>query len=361
MDERKLDRLDSYLAEGDLSAVWFARPNGFAWLTGGDNRVDRAAEVGVAAAGYDGDGVTVVTDDIEGPRLAAEELPDPVAVETYPWHERSLAEAVADRSPDPAAADFPVPGFDDVDASGLRQPLTSDDVRRYRRLGTETAAAVEAVCRDAAREDTERAVAARLRGSLAERGIDAPVALVGGAERAGRYRHFTPKDVRLGDYALVSVTTTRGGLFASCTRTVAFDPPSWLRERHRSAARVEATALAATRAVGRRGGDAGAVFDAVRHAYAEEGYPEEWRSHHQGGAAGFAGREWIATPDSPDPVRIPMAYAWNPTVHGAKSEDTVLVREGGYETLTRTDDWPTRRVGAVDYDETFERPDVLER
>jgi hypothetical protein len=51
----RAERLDEYLAARDLEAVWFVRPNGFAWLTGGSNVVDRSASVGVAAAGYDGD------------------------------------------------------------------------------------------------------------------------------------------------------------------------------------------------------------------------------------------------------------------------------------------------------------------
>lgn len=354
-------RLDAFLAERGHAAVWFARPDGFAWLTGGDNAVDRAGDVGVAAAGYDGDGVTVVTNNVEGPRLRAEELPEDTRVETYAWHESSLAAAVAQRSPEPAAADFDVPGFERVDASALRQPLTPGDVDRYRALGTETAAAVEGVCRDAAPGDTERTVAADLRGALAARGIDASVALVGGAERARRYRHYTPQGVQLGGYALVSVTATRGGLYASCTRTVAFDPPAWLRERHLAAANVETTALAATRAHGRRGGTAGDAFAAIQDAYADLGYPDEWREHHQGGAAGYAGREWVATPDSAAPLELPMAYAWNPMVRGAKSEDTVLVDDDGYEALTATGEWPTRAVEAVGFDLTLQRPGVLVR
>ncbi|WP_255196351.1 M24 family metallopeptidase [Halorarius litoreus] len=357
---QRASRLDALLAARGLEAVWFARPDSFAWLTGGNNVVDRAGDVGVAAVGYDGS-LTVVTNDIEGLRLAAEELPSHVDIETFPWHESSLAEAVAERSPTPAAADFPVDGFAPVNASSLRQPLTERDVEQYRELGREVATAVEAVCRDAAPDVTERAVAADLRGRLADRGIDTPVALVGGARRAQQYRHYTPTETELGDYALVSVTASRGGLYASCTRTVAFDAPPWLTERHAAATGVEATALAATRSVGRRGGTADEVFHAMQDAYTAVGFDGEWREHHQGGAAGFTGREWIATPDSTERVHLPMAYAWNPTVQGAKSEDTVLVTDDGVEPLTRTGDWPERAASAVGFDLTLPRPVVLQR
>jgi Xaa-Pro aminopeptidase len=361
-------RLDAYLDSRDLAAVWFARPNSFAWLTGavgdhgaGDNVVDRGGDVGVAAAGYDGDGITVVTDSIEGRRLVEEELADEVDVETYTWHEGDLAGAVADTSPEPAAADFEVPGLGRVDASALRQPLTERQRERYRVFAAAVAAAVETVARDTHSTDLEREVAARLRGELA--GIDAatPVVLVGGGERARRYRHYTPKPEPLGDYALLSVTAERDGLYTSCTRTIAFGAPDWLRERTRAAMRVEATALAATRAVGTDGGTAGEVFAAIQDAYAAVGWDGEWRTHHQGGAAGYAGREWIATPDGDESVALPQGYAWNPTVQGAKSEDTHLVTADGVELLSGTGEWPTERVEAVGFDVTLARHAVLDR
>jgi len=68
----------------------------------------------------------VITDDIEADRLADEELPDAVAVESFPWHANSLAEAVTERSPAPAAADF------DVRASSARrrEPASAAPHRR---------------------------------------------------------------------------------------------------------------------------------------------------------------------------------------------------------------------------------------
>lgn len=357
------ERLDDYLDAQDLAAVWFARPASFAWVTGGTNVVDRASERGEAAVGYDGTNLTVVTNNIEGDRLGTEELPKEATVETCPWHRDTLADAVADESPRPAAADLPIAGFADVraDISDLRQPLTDTQVAQYRRLGATVATTVESVCRELSPSTTEQAAAGRLRGRLAEKNVDTPVALVGGERRAQAFRHYVPSDEELGAYALVSVTAERWGLHASCTRTVAFDPPTWLEGRHESAARVEAAALAATRRVGRRRGTAGDVFAAIRDAYDAVGYSEQWHNHHQGGAAGYASREWIATPDSETPVSLPMAYAWNPTIAGAKSEDTHLVTDDGFEALTMTGDWPTIDVRVEDHSTTVSRPAVLVR
>lgn len=344
IDPAKTNRLDSYLAEAGLEAVWFAQPANFAWLTGANNVVDREAGVGVAAVGYDGS-LRILTSNNEAPRFAEEELGD-VPVESFPWHEGTLAEAVAERSERPFEIDFDVSGAERVPATRLRTPLTERDVERYRALGHETATALESVCRTIEKSDSERAVAARLRERLSARGIDSPVLLVGGEERAPAYRHFPPTGSAIGGYALVSVTAQRGGLHASATRTVALDPPDWLAARHEAAMRVEAAALAATKRLSDEG-TVGDVFREIRDAYAEVRYPGEWREHHQGGATGFAGREWKATPEGTADLQTPMAYAWNPTVEGAKSEDTVLVGDG-VETLTMTGEWPVQEIDVDD-------------
>ncbi|WP_092905304.1 M24 family metallopeptidase [Halostagnicola kamekurae] len=375
----KLERLEDYLEDRDLDSIWFARPNSFAWLTGGSNVVDRSADAGVAAIGYDGDELTLLADNIEADRILTEECPDleqTPEIERFPWYETDLADALAEYAGENAAADIDLPWFERVDSSALRQPLTEQDRERYRDLGAETAAAVESVCHELQSEDTEHEVASALRVALSAREIEAPVVLVGGSERAPTYRHYTPKREQLGDYALVSVTAERDGLHASCTRTVAFDPPEWLEGRHEAATRVETTALAATREcatssvysvetdssetkTSAAAGAAGDVFEAIQHAYDAVGWDGEWQNHHQGGAAGFAGREWIATPDLEAAVRTPMAYAWNPTVQGAKSEGTVLVTDDGFEPLTTTGQWPTVTARAVDRDLELERPGIL--
>ena len=363
------ERLSAFLDRENLDAVWFGRPNSFSWLTGGSNVVDRDADIGVAAAGLTrSDGFVAVTDNIEAERLADEELPDAFDVRSVPWYESSLSSAVAEATPDPGAADFDVPGLDTIDASRLRRPLSPEDIERYRALGRDVAAAIERVAAELHPDDTEREVAGGLSIELATRGIESPVVLVGGGDRAQSYRHYTPSRTELGSYALLSVTAERGGLYASTTRTVAFDDaPGWLTDRHHAAMRVEATALGATYgAAGARSDGHGAetadtagdVFDAIVDAYDDLGESGEWRKHHQGGAAGFAGREWFATPQGDEPIEAPMAYAYNPTVRGAKSEDTVLVTDDGVEVLTRTGGWPTRTVSSLASEFTIERHTV---
>lgn len=96
-------------------------------------------------------------------------------------------------------------------------------------------------------------------------------------------------------------------------------------------------------------GTAADVFEVIRDANDGLGWAGEWRAHHQGGAAGYAGREWFASPDSDAPVTAPMAYAWNPTVQGAKSEGTWLLTANGLECFT-AGDWRREAYSAVGHD-----------
>jgi len=352
----KLERVAVLSERRALDELWFLKPANYAWLTGGDPVVDATSDVGVAAVGVGTDGVRVVAPNNERARIVAEELPAlesadiDVTVEEYGWETASLREAVHASVGGAVAADVALEDFERLDVTSLRAPMPRAERERYREACAETTAAVESVCPDLTQGTSEREAAAALAGALRRRGFAAPVVLVGGSTRARRHRHYAPTDASLGGFAHLSVVSNRGGQDVAVTRTLEFDPPPWLRERHDAACRVAATAAAATRAVGREGGPAGDVFDAVADAYEAVDYAGEWREHHQGGAIGYETREWTATPDSTTVVDLPMPFAWNPTVQGAKCEDTVLVAEDGIETLTAAPDWPTTTYDAVGFD-----------
>ena len=75
--------------------------------------------------------------------------------------------------------------------------------------------------------------------------------------------------------------------------------------------------------------------------------------------AGVEPRESVATASTPDSVSPGQAYAWNPSITGVKSEDTILVGEQNNEIITEMDGWPTINV-QID-NQTIKRPAILER
>jgi Xaa-Pro aminopeptidase len=49
---------------------------------------------------------------------------------------------------------------------------------------------------------------------------------------------------------------------------------------------------------------------------------------------GYASREIIATPQTQQEMQVGQAFAWNPSVTGAKAEETFVLTETGPEVLT---------------------------
>src|SRR5439155_23885005 len=93
----------------------------------------------------------------------------------------------------------------------------------------------------------------------------------------------------------------------------------------------------------RPGRTLGEIFKDLQRAYADHGQADQWQLHHQGGSTGYNPREAVGNPTSAVPVVENQAFAWNPSIVGAKSEDTVLIgADGKVEVLTaHSKDWPT--------------------
>jgi antitoxin VapB len=69
-------------------------------------------------------------------------------------------------------------------------------------------------------------------------------------------------------------------------------------------------------------------------------------------------REMVALPGSRESVFYRQVYAWNPSITGTKSEDSILVGAQDNEILTRIADWPTLPVSVSGRE--IERPAILE-
>ena len=127
-----------------------------------------------------------------------------------------------------------------------------------------------------------------------------------------------------------------------------------LIEKTRAVADIDATFIANTRP----GNRLGTIFHRAQAAYERTGFANEWTLHHQGGPASFEPRDYVATPSSEQVVASGQVYAWNPSITGTKSEDTILVGETENEILTAIAGWPNLTV--TQEGQTMERPAILE-
>jgi hypothetical protein len=143
------------------------------------------------------------------------------------------------------------------------------------------------------------------------------------------------------------------GLIASATRLVYFGIlPEELEKKHDACTRIDAGLIAQTT----RGKSVSGLLENAIATYGSTGYGDQWRFHHQGGATGYQTREFLATPSSSETVRKNQAFAWNPSIVGTKSEDTMISLEDGPVIVTATGNWPMieHEVDGL----AIERPDI---
>lgn len=356
--ETKLSQVRQLLAARDLDGVLVRRTANFAWLSGGaSGYVNTAADAGAANFLVTRDAAYLITTNIEAPRLEAEErLLDlgfrPLAA---PWHQPNAAaeELVAKLR---LGADIAQAGAADVsaDLARLRLTLLPAEVTRFRELGRLCADAMDEAIRGVRPGMNEFAIAGLLAAATLGRGALPIVNLVATDERICRFRHPLPTGKALDHYAMLVLCGRRHGLVASITRLVHFGPlPADVRRKAEACARVDATFIAHTRPAARLGD----VLRAGIDAYAAAGYPDEWQLHHQGGPTAYAPREFLATPDSPQVVAANQVYAWNPSITGVKSEDTILVAAPDNEVLTAIAGWPLIETQVLG--KTIFRPAIL--
>ena len=339
--DAKHERLVEWLKAQDLAGVLIRRNENVAWLAGGavELRVLTPRETGVASLVVTAAGKRYyLTTENEAPRLNDEEFGaldfEPVL---FPWFADDTNAFAVKLAGGRLGSDTPGAGLTPVDLYPLRAALSESEIARYRWLGAETAAATVEALHQVEPGLSEFDLEAITAAGLLRRGILPSVALYAVDERIFKYKHAVARGRRLKQYGMLNLCSRRWGLAISITRFIHFGaPPADLVERFKSAARVNALLLNATRA----GATSAALFKTAQAAYAREGFAGEERFHHQGGATGYGEREWIATPDGAQVVLDRQAFAWNPSIRGGKIEDTVILRDGVIENLTSTPELP---------------------
>jgi Xaa-Pro aminopeptidase len=324
----------------------------FSWYTaGGENRVVTASDLGAASLVVTADADYLLTNNIEAPRIAAEALPagSGIKVLEFPWSEdgertaAKIAELAGGRRFVSDSGQNGLPALPE-EILALTYRLLAPEVERYEELGREASYAIEGACRRAEPGMTEEEVAAVLAEEVYARGLVPIVVLVASDERIGKYRHPLPTERRITDLLMVVLCARRWGLIASLTRMIYFGRklPEDLARRHRAVQAVDSAFILNTR----DGRTAEEIFKHGQTSYDANGFRDEWKLHHQGGPTGYQGRSYRARPGEKRKVVAPQAFAWNPSITGTKSEDTILALPNGAspKLLTYPLDWPTTQI-----------------
>lgn len=356
----KLARIHALLEEHRLDALLLQRISSFAWATcGARSYISTAAVNGEAALLVTRAGARyLITNNIEAPHYEKEEGLKAQGWEfrLAPWYGPNPAVAELCRGMK-IGCDGPYAGAVDLstEVARLRSELLPEEHARFRRLSADAGVAMGAAARAVRPGMSEEEIAALIGVEVQKRAAQPVVVLVATDSRIFDFRHPLPTTKILERYAMLIVCARRHGLVCSLTRFIHFGRlPDELRRKAEITARVDAQVMAAARP----GRTLGQVFGDIQQAYADAGYPGEWQLHHQGGSAGYEPREFFAVPGSTEPVKAGQAFAFNPSITGTKSEDTILVGEDGFEVITATPGWPAWPVEVGG--RTVERPAILE-
>ncbi|MDQ0277882.1 hypothetical protein QO003_002185 [Arthrobacter silviterrae] len=336
----KRARVLDILAAAGRDSVLLTSHTALTWYLDGSRVGISLAGDPIAAVLVTHDGDHLVTFNNEAGRLAAEEIPDGVTLHEVPWY-GSLADVAAWFGPgvSPASeAELAVP------LRLARRSLLPGELGRFEQLCRESAELLTDVLSMSTPQTTERQLAAALAERIVAAGADPLVLLANGDSRVD-FRHPLPTGGALGRRAMAVVCARRDGMVANVTRWVRFDAgtPTELDAEARIA-KVEADIFAATVP----GAAIRDILAEIRVAYGRHGFgPNQWTLHHQGGPAGYAGRDPRATDAVTDTVALNQPFTWNPSAPGVKIEDTVLLGAGGIRPLSMDPRWPSVPVNGI--------------
>ncbi|HHY70276.1 MAG TPA: aminopeptidase P family protein [Thermoanaerobacterales bacterium] len=353
--ETKLQRIRKLMERSGIQNLSIGEPINFLWLTGGRPYVNIISPKACADLLVNQDKVYLFSSNIEAQRLKKEELSDlSIEVVEYSWWEPTAYKDTLAKITQGSEV------YSDSQMgekfSRLRWELLPEEQERYMKTGKCASKIIEEVAFSIKPGDTELEVAKMIKKISAENNFYPWVNLVAADDRAYNYRHPLPTEKPIEKYVLLAISGHKYGLMTSLTRLVHFGKvPEDLRKRHQAVLKVDAAFIGATKPDVK----VKEIFEAGKTAYEQVGFGNEWHYHHQGGMAGYNSREFRASSHCEETVAASQAYAWNPSIAGTKSEDTILVTESGPSIVTKAIQYP---VTEVEYKgESMYRPDILVR
>ncbi|MEH2298885.1 MAG: M24 family metallopeptidase [Nostoc sp.] len=345
---KKLELIRQTLGETEVQGVRLRGTNWFAWATGGaSSTVLLTAETGVAEVLVTTEDAWILTDEIEAQRLIDEELPANYKLYINPWADAAARESfVRDATGGgKVISDRPVSNLEKPLPLSLqlhKRVMMSSELERYHQIGQKASVAMTEVLKAAKPTWTEYQLAGAGAEALWAKGLHPALTLVAGERRLPLYRHATATGEQIGRQAMLVFCARGYGLYANLTRFVCFGALSDERaELHSYVREIEAVVLNLCQP----GTTLDAVYHALTQAYEKYGFPNAILEHHQGGTTGYLAREIVANSTTTDTLTEGIAVAWNPSLRGAKVEDTFAIRKDGkLENLTFDPNFPSVEV-----------------
>jgi len=341
----KRTRVREYLSQKGFDGLLISTREHFAWMTGGgDSHVVRNSNIGFGTIVITKDNSWLVAHSMDAARLFEEQTADQgYELVTLRWYDGDVREKAKELAGKRIASDTDFEGVQNVytDLVDLHYPMTDIEISRTRWLASETDKLFTSFAYSVKPGETEKEIAARLHCDHLKAGMEVDVLIVGSDERCFNYRHPIPTEKPLEKYLMLHTVARRWGLHCNLTRFLHFgQPPAKVRNVTDAAANVEARVFLSLKP-GVKFAD---ILAWQKQWYAEQGYPEEWRNHFQGGPTGYvivdAGR---CLTDKV--VQVNQPYEWFITITGTKMGELSLMTENGLEISSHLNSaWPSMKV-----------------
>lgn len=358
----KKNRLSDYMKKKNIEAILMNKTSNYSWLTCGcRNKVVDYSEAGASSLLFYKDRLFLITTNIEINRMMEEETNEFDFIEpvSYNWYDSEEFEKKVEKIVDIKKIYQDSPVFKsanllDNDFNRLKYCLTQGEKDRYISLGKTTAECMTETCNCIKPGMSEYRVQAILSEKLISNKIMPWIILIAADQRIFKYRHPIPTDKKIDKFVMVVVGALRSGLIACCTRILHFGkPPRQVMEARDIITNIDAKLI-----IGSRPGiKYSEIFKKEIEDFNLYGLKDEWHNHHRGGPLGYEGRYFLVNSKTDETIKENNAIAWNPSMCGFKSEDTIVIEEDRNKIITFDEEWPMIKVDTEIG--SIKRPDIL--
>lgn len=327
-----------------LDGLLLFDPANFGWLTCGGDCTHKGNFPSVAAILVTADARVILTNNVDSAQLFDQELNGMgFLVKERPWPEDPhvlITDVCRGRK---IGTDSCLPGTHGVgeELAALRAGRSDREADRMRELATALTHAVEAAARTFEPGAEEAEVAGQIAHRLMKHLIEPVRIQVLADGRFRRYRHGAYARERIERHCVLTAIGRKHGLHVGVTRTVCLGAPSAeMLDDYQLAAFVLATGMRFSH----RGQPVAEIWKRIGRIYEKFGAPDEWRLSDQAEFIGYQPCEARLVPGSTLSLPDQAAIYWHPSVRAASVGETVLIRDGRCELLTRSANWPMLAV-----------------
>ncbi|MGL5956358.1 MAG: M24 family metallopeptidase [Brevinema sp.] len=334
------NKIREYLTQYQFDGMLLGRRSSFAWFSGGESSMNFYTDMGLGFIWVTKDDAFVYCGNNEQARISHEIFNDKFPVKSFSWVEGpgpNLQKLIANKK---VVSDFGLVNAteDFGNIKKLRYQLSPDQIKTATELSKRSAELLEQSLKELKVGMSEIHIQAEIRYLFEKEGIALPVLLIAGDENLNNYRHPLATAKTANERVMAVICSQYKGVMIAASRIRYFREENIQeKEYNSSVAKINAEMIAASRL----GTHSSSLWESMLKSYKTHKVEEEYLNHHQGGAIGFESREWILRPNLDETLLEHQLLAWNPTLRGTKSEETVIIAKESPKVLTITGDFPT--------------------